>query len=94
MESIIDAKPNGVSVSLGVFSDFPGVNVSVSDGDAGDYLAMLAAQLAAVHSLMAMEGFELQSAETKTYALCLASGLADKVNNMIPIALREASKNG
>jgi hypothetical protein len=95
MKPDMDGMPDDISVLLGgTFSDFPGVHVFVREGDASDYLAMRGAQLAALICLVAMEGFESQSIETKTNVRWLASTLANEVNHMIPIALREASRVG
>jgi hypothetical protein len=85
------AKPPESQKLLGVYSNFPGMQVSVFDGDAGDYLAMRAAQLAALASLMAMEGFEHQNTATKNNARWLLADLGNEINHLIPIALKEAA---
>lgn len=84
-------KPPDSPNPLGTYSNFPGMQVSIYDGDAGDYLAMRAAQLAALVSLMAMEGFEHQTVATKNNARWLLADLGNEINHLIPIALKEAA---
>jgi hypothetical protein len=83
-------KPPSGAKLLGTYSNFPGVQVSVFDGDAGDYLAMRAAQLAALTTLIAMEGFESQSVAIKNSARWLLADISNEVNLLIPLALKEA----
>lgn len=73
-------------------TSFAGVKVLISNGSAGDYLAMRAAHLAALMKVMSLEGFELQSVDTKNHVRWLASTLAEEVNQIIPHALREAGR--
>ena len=79
------------SAPIGKFSDFPGIQVLVYEGDSGDYLAMRAAQLCALMTLFSAEGFDKQSADTKDNARWLASSLASEINHLVPIALKDAA---
>lgn len=85
-------KPPEDATLLGTYSHFPGIQVSVFEGDVGDYLAMRAAQLAALTSLISMEGFEYQSPATKNSARWLLANLGNEINLLIPLALKEASQ--
>jgi hypothetical protein len=80
-----------VAGPIGKYSDFPGVQISIYEGDAGDYLAMRGAQLAALIALFAAEGFEHQPSSVKNNVRWLASNLADEINHVIPIALKDAA---
>lgn len=73
-------------------TSFAGVKVLISNGSAGDYLAMRAAHLAALMKIMALEGFELQSVDTKNNIRWLAATLAEEVNQVVPYALKEAER--
>lgn len=79
------------AVPIGSFSVFPGIQVLIFEGDAGDYLAMRAAQLTALMSLFASEGFEQQPAAIKSDVRWLASSLSSEINHLIPVALKEAA---
>lgn len=82
------------ALPLGSYVVFPGIEVSVTDGDAADFLAMKSAQLAALTHLFSCEGFEHQAEATKDHLRWLVCSLADEVNHLIPIALKEAAKGG
>ena len=92
--SIDSVDTEKIAAPPGSFSCFPGVHVTVSNEDVGDYLAMKSAQLTALTGMMAGEYFDHQSATVRSNIKWLASSLASEIDRIIPIALLEARNTG
>lgn len=89
MKSTGNTKPSHKPKILGTFSDFVGVQISVTEGAGLDYLELRAAQLAAINHLMTAGEFEGWSETIKSDAKSLAATLAAEVVHLIPLAIQE-----
>jgi hypothetical protein len=83
---------NNINMMAMTLPVFDGVNLQVDAGSAEDYLHLRSRQLSALTHVMAGESFYGWNNSIKVGVASLASSLADEVDNLIPLVMREARR--
>lgn len=84
---------NNDNTGAGAVYFFNGVHVQVDDGYAEDYLCLRARQLVALARITTTEGFANWNGTVRSDVASLVSNLAEEVQQLIPLAMREAHKS-